>query len=712
MLDEFVATQASRRGHQGFMVGTWRGEPAILKVVAAAAPWHQPASAFFGGQGLAPPFQPLLRHEAEAWARVDPHRVLGGGQGDDGLWLLMRRRPGAVPTSETIASLDPDLLLAGLLRAVAALHAADVLHRDIRPANVLVDQDRVHLVDLDVARVAGLGPAGLVGTGRTRAPECDQGEGDGRADLYAVGRTIAALGADRLSPRGAAVLVALCADDPADRPASAADALRALGQADAPAPALSPPHPWADAWWQAERLDLDRTWESPFDAVAAVDQQDLRPGLVAAVASRMLAIAAARGGEAWLALGALCSLLHAVTTDPLYRRQAEECAERADADWHPAATALRRLADDPETDVAVASWCDLGLPGQALEEAVTARKPGPIARAAWALGDLARVDAALQAARDDDPLAVAVAASRLLLAASPDVPVPLAARALPADQLEAVRLTLARHGPGAAERLAAGLEPPLADRARLVVALAGGRRDAAIALARGLARAGCWDATVASTLAFATDLPDDLAEQARRVRAATIAPAPPVRPGASLQPALRWLARNPEDPAAWSRALAGLVRGGRWQDAGELVGLADTAHGSTPWVGLVAALLAARQWEEAARVLDLAVDRFADDTAVQLLAVAVAVGRRDMDEARQRAALLTALEPDAAGSWLASALTSPSADARARALSTARALGAAPDLVEVVELVHVRARAAPAPLQYSRASRAGGTPSR
>jgi serine/threonine protein kinase len=44
------------------------------------------------------------------------------------------------------------MLFAQLASALHALHAAGVVHRDVRPENVLVQDERVILLDLDLAR--------------------------------------------------------------------------------------------------------------------------------------------------------------------------------------------------------------------------------------------------------------------------------------------------------------------------------------------------------------------------------------------------------------------------------------------------------------------------------------------------------------------------------------------------------------------------------
>jgi serine/threonine protein kinase len=82
-----------------------------------------------------------------------------------------------------------------LARAVAALHRAGIIHRDIKPDNVILEAGgSLKLIDLGVVRVPGLeefSPENVPGTQAYMAPEMFEGEpGNEATDIYALGVTI------------------------------------------------------------------------------------------------------------------------------------------------------------------------------------------------------------------------------------------------------------------------------------------------------------------------------------------------------------------------------------------------------------------------------------------------------------------------------------------------------------------------------------------
>ena len=87
-------------------------------------------------------------------------------------------------------------LFGGVLEAVAAAHAAGVVHRDLKPDNIIVTPEcRPRILDFGVARTAESGQTRTgtgMGTVAYMAPEqyVDASSVDQRADVYALGMTL------------------------------------------------------------------------------------------------------------------------------------------------------------------------------------------------------------------------------------------------------------------------------------------------------------------------------------------------------------------------------------------------------------------------------------------------------------------------------------------------------------------------------------------
>ena len=145
--------------------------------------------------------------------------------------------PGSAGVPATGPRVDSEALARELLDALSHIHAAGIVHRDVKPANVLVGPDgRARLTDFGIALAegsTGLTETGqVIGTLKYLAPEVASGRpATPQSDLYSLGVLLSEVAPGDKPPGLARLIDRLIAADPAQRPPSAAQALSALDAA-------------------------------------------------------------------------------------------------------------------------------------------------------------------------------------------------------------------------------------------------------------------------------------------------------------------------------------------------------------------------------------------------------------------------------------------------------------------------------------------------
>lgn len=109
---------------------------------------------------------------------------------DDGWHLVMEYVDGASLAQEAVHEHDVAAVFTQIVDGLDALHAANHVHRDLKPGNVLVDKEgNVRLVDFGFLAASGVDPsAAWIGSPAYASPEQLSGERAGPAsDAYALG---------------------------------------------------------------------------------------------------------------------------------------------------------------------------------------------------------------------------------------------------------------------------------------------------------------------------------------------------------------------------------------------------------------------------------------------------------------------------------------------------------------------------------------------
>ncbi|MEO3788053.1 protein kinase [Actinocorallia sp. B10E7] len=246
---------------QGGMGAVWLGLDILLGRLVAVKTLH----------GETPRASARFLREARTLAAVRSPgvvRVLDFGTASDGTVFMVMEYVAGLTLAGKLATgplTEPETLtlVASIARSLSAVHAAGIVHRDVKPANIMLNPDgTVILVDFGIA-VAQDGPkltqsGALVGTPSYLAPEqANGGPITPATDLYALGVVAYECLTGRPpfdGPTPMAVVSKHLTEEPPQLPSSfSATAASLVGRALAKAPADR----WPDAVSMAQAADQD-----------------------------------------------------------------------------------------------------------------------------------------------------------------------------------------------------------------------------------------------------------------------------------------------------------------------------------------------------------------------------------------------------------------------------------------------------------------------
>ena len=252
----------------GGMGEVWKAKDLVLGRIVAIKVLKEE---YTGDPGFLQRFRAEARHTA-LLNHVGIANVFDYGEEEGSAYLVMELVPGQPLSSiiehEQVLSPDRTLsIIAQTARALAVAHAQGLVHRDVKPGNLLITPDgRVKVTDFGIARLADQVPltqtGQVMGTAQYLAPEQATGQtATGSSDIYSLGvigyeclsghrpfsgesQIAIALAqvndappplSDSLPAPVRALLMSMLAKDPKDRPANAiklAEAAEAIRNGD------------------------------------------------------------------------------------------------------------------------------------------------------------------------------------------------------------------------------------------------------------------------------------------------------------------------------------------------------------------------------------------------------------------------------------------------------------------------------------------------
>jgi serine/threonine-protein kinase len=150
-----------------------------------------------------------IRQEAELWEQASGHPnvlpiidadvfdgqvVIVSEYADGGSLADRVKREGKLPLQKAVE------ITIGILNGLEFLHSRKIIHRDIKPQNILLQGDTPRLADFGISRAMNttIVSSAIIGTDAYMSPESFDGKRNVQTDIWSVGVVLYALLADRL----------------------------------------------------------------------------------------------------------------------------------------------------------------------------------------------------------------------------------------------------------------------------------------------------------------------------------------------------------------------------------------------------------------------------------------------------------------------------------------------------------------------------------